>query len=56
MPIDVSSGIPQSHLASSGVLPHIWKRKVFLHKYQLLKAPPFEDEQSGILLLPLNKP
>jgi len=56
MPIDVSRGIPQSHLSDSGILPHIWRRQVFLHKYQLLIAPPFEAEQSGLLILPLDKP
>jgi len=52
MLIDVSRGIPQSHLAASGILPHIWRGQVFLHRYQLLIAPPFEAEQSGILILP----
>ena len=56
MLIDVSRGIPQSHLAASGILPHIWRRQTFLHKYQLLIALPFEAEQSGLLLLPLDKP
>jgi hypothetical protein len=56
MLIDISRGIPYSHLAASGLLPHIWRRQVFLHKYQLLIATPFKAEQSGILILPLNKP
>jgi len=56
MLIDVSRGIPESHLAASGILLHIWRRQAVLHKYQLLIIPPFEAEQSELLILPLDKP